>query len=195
MFRPVRVTSGEFVVQLDQDDAFLPGRLEAIAAVLRARPDVDVVASDGLVEMGGRDIVTLEAISRYRGTTSGGPNFAYELCVRKATPEALVGLDLASWRVAFNGAEPVRAETLERFAEAFAPAGFRPEAFYPCYGLAEATLFVAGGLPGRRPRVTPVEAAALERNDVVILAPEVRDARRLVSSGRPWMKRGSNQAR
>src|SRR5437868_12750980 len=81
----------------------------------------------------------LEAISRYRGTTSGGPNFAYELCVRKATPEALAGLDLTSWRVAFNGAEPVRAETLERFAAAFAACGFRPEAFYPCYGLAEAT--------------------------------------------------------
>ncbi|HEV7509092.1 MAG TPA: non-ribosomal peptide synthase/polyketide synthase [Thermoanaerobaculia bacterium] len=129
----------------------------------------------------------LEAINRYRGTTSGGPNFAYELCVRKATPEALAGLDLTSWRVAFNGAEPVRAETLERFAETFAPTGFRPEAFYPCYGLAEATLFVAGGLSGRRPRVARVEPAALERNDVVVVAPEVPDARSLVSSGRPWM--------
>jgi amino acid adenylation domain-containing protein len=95
----------------------------------------------------------LEAIGRYRGTTSGGPNFAYELCVRKASPEALGGLDLASWRVAFNGAEPVRAATLERFATTFAPCGFRPEAFYPCYGLAEATLFVSGGPPGQAPRV------------------------------------------
>jgi amino acid adenylation domain-containing protein len=95
----------------------------------------------------------LEAISRYRGTVSGGPNFAYELCVRKASPEALAGLDLSSWRVAYNGAEPVRASTLERFAETFAPCGFRPEAFYPCYGLAEATLFVTGGVPGRAPRV------------------------------------------
>ncbi len=97
----------------------------------------------------------LEAIGRYRGTTSGGPNFAYELCARKASPEALAGLDLASWRVAFNGAEPVRASTLERFAAAFAPCGFRPEAFYPCYGLAEATLFVSGGAPGQAPRVDP----------------------------------------
>ena len=63
--------------------------------------------------------------------------------------ESGAGLDLSSWRVAFNGAEPVRAETLERFAEAFAPCGFRREAFYPCYGLAEATLFVTGGEPGR----------------------------------------------
>ncbi|HEV7785623.1 MAG TPA: fatty acyl-AMP ligase, partial [Thermoanaerobaculia bacterium] len=129
----------------------------------------------------------LEVISRYRGTTSGGPNFAYELCVRKATPEALAGLDLTSWRVAFNGAEPVRAETLERFAGTFAPCGFRPEAFYPCYGLAEATLFVAGGVPGRRPRIAEVEAAALERNEVVSIAGSDRGARRLVSSGRPWM--------
>ncbi|HSS52737.1 MAG TPA: amino acid adenylation domain-containing protein, partial [Thermoanaerobaculia bacterium] len=134
-----------------------------------------------------RPLRWLEAISRYRGTTSGGPNFAYDLCVRKATPEALAGLDLTSWRVAFNGAEPVRAETLERFAETFAPCGFRPEAFYPCYGLAEATLFVAGGLPGRRPRMVRVEPAALESNDVVVVAPEVPGARSLVSSGRPWM--------
>ncbi|HEY9422517.1 MAG TPA: AMP-binding protein, partial [Thermoanaerobaculia bacterium] len=96
----------------------------------------------------------LEAISRYRATTSGGPNFAYELCLRKADPEALAGLDLASWRVAFNGAEPVRPSTLERFAETFAPCGFRPEAFYPCYGLAEATLFVTGGERGSWPRIS-----------------------------------------
>ncbi|HEX9945239.1 MAG TPA: amino acid adenylation domain-containing protein, partial [Thermoanaerobaculia bacterium] len=101
----------------------------------------------------------LEAISRHYATTSGGPNFAYELCLRKAGPEALAGLDLSSWRVAFNGAEPVRAATLERFAETFAPCGFRREAFYPCYGLAEATLFVTGGERGQRPRITTAEAA------------------------------------
>ncbi|HET9227335.1 MAG TPA: amino acid adenylation domain-containing protein, partial [Thermoanaerobaculia bacterium] len=86
----------------------------------------------------------LEAIHRYRGTTSGGPNFAYELCVRKATAE---GLDLSSWKLAFNGAEPVRAHTLEAFSKAFAPCGFKASSFYPCYGLAEATLFVTGGAP------------------------------------------------
>src|SRR5215203_1005044 len=99
-----------------------------------------------------RPLRWLEAIGRYRGTVSGGPNFAYELCLRKASPEALAGLDLSSWRVAFNGAEPVRASTLERFAAAFAPCGFRREALYPCYGLAEATLFVTGGVPGEAPR-------------------------------------------
>ncbi len=75
----------------------------------------------------------LSAITRFRGTTSGGPNFAYDLCVRKITPEQRKTLDLSSWRVAFNGAEPVRAETLDAFAEAFAPCGFRREAFYPVF--------------------------------------------------------------
>ncbi|MFJ3307064.1 fatty acyl-AMP ligase [Streptomyces sp. NPDC086549] len=87
----------------------------------------------------------LKAVSRYRPHTSGGPNFAYELCLKHAGPDLLDSLDLSSWRVAFNGAEPVRAATLRRFAETFGEAGFRREAFYPCYGLAEATLMVTGG--------------------------------------------------
>ncbi|MFD8419428.1 fatty acyl-AMP ligase [Streptomyces sp. NPDC059668] len=87
----------------------------------------------------------LNAVSHYRPHTSGGPNFAYELCLKHATPELLDGLDLSRWRVAFNGAEPVRAATLRRFAETFAAAGFRREALYPCYGLAEGTLIVTGG--------------------------------------------------
>jgi FkbH-like protein len=86
----------------------------------------------------------LKAVSAYRAHTSGAPNFAYELCLRQATPELLEQLDLTSWQVAFNGAEPVRPRTLRRFAEAFAPAGFRPGSFYPAYGLAEATLMVSG---------------------------------------------------
>ncbi|MCH0565754.1 fatty acyl-AMP ligase [Streptomyces sp. MUM 2J] len=87
----------------------------------------------------------LTAVHRYRPHTSGGPNFAYELALRHATPEFVDSLDLGSWRVAFNGAEPVRAATLRRFTETFAPAGLRREALYPCYGLAEATLMVTGG--------------------------------------------------
>jgi amino acid adenylation domain-containing protein len=89
----------------------------------------------------------LEAISRFSATTSGGPNFAYELCVRKTSAEERAKLDLRNWRVAFNGAEPVRVQTLERFAAAFEAAGFRREAFHPCYGLAESTLMVTGGVP------------------------------------------------
>ena len=86
----------------------------------------------------------LEAVSRFRATTSGGPNFAYELALRAATPEAIAGLDLSSWDVAFNGGEPVRTATLRAFAEKFAPAGFRANALFPCYGLAECTLMVSG---------------------------------------------------
>jgi amino acid adenylation domain-containing protein len=92
-----------------------------------------------------RPLRWLKAISRYGVTTSGGPNFAYELCLRKITPEQRDQLDLNSWRVAFSGAEPIRADVLQRFADFFSPAGFRAEAFYPCYGLAEATLIVSGG--------------------------------------------------
>ncbi|HZI06247.1 MAG TPA: AMP-binding protein, partial [Archangium sp.] len=82
----------------------------------------------------------LEAVSRFGATVSGGPNFAYDLCVRKMTPQERARLDLSRWKVAFSGAEPVRTETLERFLEAFGPRGFRREAIYPCYGLAEGTL-------------------------------------------------------
>jgi amino acid adenylation domain-containing protein len=132
----------------------------------------------------------LEAIHRYRGTTSGGPNFAYELCVRRIAEEQRAGLDLSSWRVAYNGAEPVRAETLERFAAAFAPQGFRPEAFYPCYGLAEATLFVSGGEAGTVPPVARLDAAALEAHEARPARPEgpenTEEARRLVSCGHAW---------
>jgi acyl-CoA synthetase (AMP-forming)/AMP-acid ligase II len=87
----------------------------------------------------------LEAVTRYGATTSGGPNFAYELCVRKIPPERRAGLDLSTWEVAFCGAEPIRKETWEKFADAFRSCGFRHEAFYPCYGLAEATLIASGG--------------------------------------------------
>jgi acyl-CoA synthetase (AMP-forming)/AMP-acid ligase II len=92
-----------------------------------------------------RPLRWLRAIARYQATASGGPNFGYELCVRKSTPEERAALDLSSWELAFDGAEPVRPDTLARFAEAFAVSGFRPQAFFPCYGLAEATLFVSGG--------------------------------------------------
>jgi len=85
----------------------------------------------------------LWAISKYRATTSGGPNFAFDLCVSKAA--GTEDLDLSSWRLAFNGSEPVRAETMDRFTEAFATSGFDGRAFFPCYGLAEATLLVTGG--------------------------------------------------
>ncbi|HYG08482.1 MAG TPA: amino acid adenylation domain-containing protein, partial [Pyrinomonadaceae bacterium] len=125
----------------------------------------------------------LEAISRYRATTSGGPNFAYDLCIRKTTPEQRARLDLSSWRVAFNGAEPIHHETLERFAAAFEPCGFNPSAFHPCYGLAEATLLVSGGGHDGRPLIKAVEAEALADNRVVEATDDREGARLLVGCG------------
>lgn len=126
----------------------------------------------------------LEAISRYRATTSGGPNFAYDLCVKKIPPGEREGLDLSSWRVAFNGAEPVRPQTLERFTEAFAPWGFERRALLPCYGLAEATLFVSGTSPDAEPRVCSFSAAALEQHRAEP-SQEGEGARSLVGCGAP----------
>ncbi|MFD5943549.1 amino acid adenylation domain-containing protein [Streptomyces griseus] len=91
-----------------------------------------------------RPLLWLELISELGTTISGGPNFAYDLCVDRIPEERLAGLDLSRWQVAFNGAEPVRASTLDRFAARMAPFGFRRDAFFPCYGLAEATLMVSG---------------------------------------------------
>lgn len=126
----------------------------------------------------------LQAITRYRATISGAPNFAFELCARKVSAEQKATLDLRSWRIAFNGSEPVRAETMTLFAEAFADCGFRREAFFPCYGLAENTLIVSGGVSGRAPIVKAVAAQGLEVNKV-IRGPEVAETRLLVSCGRP----------
>jgi 8-amino-7-oxononanoate synthase len=124
----------------------------------------------------------LKAITNYRGTTSGGPNFAYDLCVDKITPAQIEELDLSSWLVAFNGAEPVRAETIDRFCEKFGPCGFRREAFYPCYGMAEATLIVSGGFVPEMPVIRAFDAAALEQRKVVQVQPGPT-ARRLVGCG------------
>ncbi len=125
----------------------------------------------------------LQAITRFGGSVTGGPNFAYDLCVRKTTPEERSTLDLSRWRLAFNGAEPIRPETLERFVEAFAPCGFRREAFYPCYGLAEATLFVTGGLFTQPPVLRAMQAEELEKNQAVVADPDAPGARVLVGSG------------
>jgi acyl-CoA synthetase (AMP-forming)/AMP-acid ligase II/aryl carrier-like protein len=127
----------------------------------------------------------LEVIDEWRATTSGGPNFAYDLCVRKISPAECDGLDLSTWRVAFNGAEPVRKETIDRFAERFGRCGFRRTAFYPCYGLAEATLFVTGGDVEAGPRLASVSAAAMQENRIVASLED--DGKTLVGCGRPWM--------
>ncbi len=114
-----------------------------------------------------RPLRWLKAISEHRANVSGGPNFAYELCCRKISPADRERIDLSSWKIAFCGAEPIRAETLERFAEQFADCGFRREAFYPCYGLAEATLIAAGGQGPAEPTCLGVDRAALSAHRVV----------------------------
>jgi amino acid adenylation domain-containing protein/non-ribosomal peptide synthase protein (TIGR01720 family) len=125
----------------------------------------------------------LAAISRYRATTSGGPDFAYRLCVERIPPAARAELDLASWSVAFNGAEPVRAETVEDFAAAFAGCGFRRAAFCPCYGLAEATLLAAGGPRAAPPAIYTACGRSLGQGQVTAAAAGDPDARRLVGCG------------
>ncbi|MBW4677354.1 MAG: amino acid adenylation domain-containing protein [Desmonostoc geniculatum HA4340-LM1] len=132
-----------------------------------------------------RPLRWLQAISRYKATTSGGPNFAYDLCVSKITPEQRATLDLSSWEVAFNGAEPVRAQTLERFAATFASCGFRREAFYPCYGMAETTLIVSGGLKTASPILQPFQQIALAQNQVVPTVEDGVGEKTLVSCGQP----------
>jgi acyl-CoA synthetase (AMP-forming)/AMP-acid ligase II len=130
-----------------------------------------------------RPLRWLSAISRYRATCSGGPNFAYDLCVQKITPAQRTELDLSSWRMAYTGSEPVRRSTLEAFHAAFAPSGFRWEAFRPCYGLAEATLLVSSGRRGDAPRSLDVDAERLARDCVVPTGTSDRRATTVISCG------------
>jgi acyl transferase domain-containing protein/acyl-CoA synthetase (AMP-forming)/AMP-acid ligase II/acyl carrier protein len=130
-----------------------------------------------------RPIRWLNAISRTKANVSGAPNFAYDLCARQIAPEQRASLDLSGWEVALNGAEPVRAETLDRFVETFGPCGFRREAFYPSYGLAEATLYVAGGTRDTLPVLQAVKGAELEQNRIVAAESTDADARLLVGCG------------
>ena len=117
-----------------------------------------------------RSMSWLEAISKYRGTVCGGPNFAYEQCLRKVTSECLATLDLTSWQLAFVGAEPVQPDTMERFVQAFEPAGFQYTSFYPCYGLAENTLMVTGQSDSQEAaRVLTLDRDAILENRAALL--------------------------
>lgn len=131
-----------------------------------------------------RPVRWLQAISRYRGTSSGGPNFAYNLCLRKITPEQRRELDLRSWEVALNGAEPIQPGTLEQFAAVFEPCGFRPQAFYSCYGLSGSTLMVSGGAKHAVPVVRRVQKAALEQRQIAIPCISKTGEQVLVSYGK-----------
>ena len=130
-----------------------------------------------------RPIRWLQAISRFKATISGGPNFAYDLCIKKIRPEQRGQIDLSSWRVAFNGAEPIYHKTLDQFADYFAPCGFHRESFVACYGLAESTLFVAGGTKSTPPHVKNFLINKIEQNKIIESPERTEEARSLVSCG------------
>ena len=136
----------------------------------------------------------LRAISKYKARTSGGPNFAYELCLRQVSAVDKHDLDLSSWTLAFNGSETVRASTLNHFAAAFAECGFRHEAFYPCYGLAEATLLVSGPERGRGFIVKRFNKAALSQGLAIAEIDSLDENEGIVSCGQ-WQKRPSSEDR
>lgn len=125
----------------------------------------------------------LQAISDYKGTHSGAPNFAYDLCVRKITSEQKATLNLSSWHMALNGAEPVRADVLQRFAETFKPCGFDLTTFCAGYGLAEATLKVAAGRQQDAPMFLLLDADALAQNRVMEARSDSQNVQTLVGCG------------
>lgn len=125
----------------------------------------------------------LRTISHYNATTSGGPNFAYQLCTDKIDDADLKGIDLSNWDIAFNGAEPIRAATLQQFSERFGQFGFKPEAFLPCYGMAETTLIVTGGPRTETAVVRFFDSRELDRRRVAPCPKEHEHAREMVGSG------------
>lgn len=143
-----------------------------------------------LALMGPQDFLArpsrwLWAVHKYRGTVSPAPNFAYEICARKIPDAELEGLDLSSWRIALNGAEAVRPDTLRRFSERFAPYGFDNGSHYPAYGLAEASLAVTFPPPGRGPVIDVINRERLEKDGVVASCGPKDSPMSLVACGRP----------
>lgn len=139
------------------------------------------------IALAQKPLLWLQALSKYQITTSGGPNFAYDLLCQKVTEEQRASLDLSHWEVAFTGAEPVRAETLERFSKLYQPCGFKKEAFYPCYGMAEATLFITGVDATEYPTITYLDKKALTEDQVIEVTSEHPHAKSTVSCGHTWL--------
>jgi 8-amino-7-oxononanoate synthase len=135
----------------------------------------------------------LRAISDHRATTSGGPNFCYDYCVRKVSEAEAATLNLSSWEVAFVGAEPINPRVLERFAGHFAASGFRAGSFLPCYGLAESTLFVSGAPQGTGVKTVPsegrpiVSCGTVQGGSAIIVDPESLERREPGQTGEIWL--------
>ncbi len=151
--------SGVCWVPLYHDMGLVGGVLQPIYA---GRPVVMMSPVDFIF----KPIRWLKAISHYQATMTGGPNFAYELCVRNTTLKERMGLDLSTWKIAINGAEPILAETLERFTTTFAPYGFDRKAFLPAYGMAETTVMISMGSRHTPPVIQSVQLQALEKNQI-----------------------------
>jgi acyl-CoA synthetase (AMP-forming)/AMP-acid ligase II len=134
-----------------------------------------------------RPIVWLELISRFSATHSGGPNSAYQQCVERISTDQLQGLDLSHWRSAYCGAEPIRPQTLREFSRQFHAIGFEPEFFYPCYGMAEATLMISGGQLEEPPITIQVDAQALAQHRAMPSPTPHGVSRELVGCGSPWL--------
>lgn len=134
-----------------------------------------------------RPVQWLRAISKYRASVSGAPNFAYDLCVERVKDEEVAELDLSCWKLAFNGSEPVKPDTMERFAEKFGKAGFRAEGFYPCYGLAEATLLVASRVGPAASGETVSCGQACENERVFIVDPKTHTRCSDGTEGEIWV--------
>ncbi len=130
-----------------------------------------------------RPLRWLEAMSRYKATITGAPNFAFDLCVEKVSAKQIETLDLSSLSLVFCGAEPIRPETLDRFARTYAPSGFRKSSFYPCFGMAEATLLVSGGEGPDEPRTFTVDRKSLEQDRVVEVAAGKSNSLTMVNCG------------
>lgn len=130
----------------------------------------------------------LQLISKYKVTVSGGPNFAYDYCAKKVASEQKAQLDLSHWQIAFNGAEPIRVKTMERFYEAFRECGFKKESFYPCYGLAEATLFVSGSVRNQGFKTCHVDSHELRNKVLKLTNKNDPHSRTFVSCGKPMQK-------
>ncbi len=192
----VQLTHGNLLANLEDITSVLPADAR-VASWLPLHHDMGLIGvTFGVVYAGAcaflmppsafiqRPMRWLELISRYRANVAVGPNFAYDLCVERSTAEERAALDLTGWTCAFSGAEPVRATTMQRFAEAFAPAGFTQQAFCPVYGLAEATVFVSGNPDYRAaPTVRHVDGVALRENRIAAVPSDHPAAASIVGCG------------
>lgn len=157
------------------------GLIGGVLAPLYAGFPVTLISPQEILR---RPALWLEMITETQATISGGPNFAYDLCLSHVDPDAGSLLNLSSWEIAFCGAEPVRSRTIEGFSRKFAPYGFKRKAMYPCYGLAESTLIVSGGGRFDEPVLLHCDPAGLELN-IVTEVPQFAESRTLVSCGKP----------